>query len=68
MVPNLTGLLAESPAANETCETLAGIFTRSLVANRGWVDSDEVDAFLAAGNRLKNGMLEVVNAGQSLYL
>ncbi len=118
MVPNLIGLLAESPTAVETYETLAGIFTRSsftpternlvwltinyendchycmaahtaiaknekvdadiidairngnvladprleslrsftrsLVANRGWVDSEEVDVFLAAGFTKEN--------------
>ena len=29
-------------------------FTRSLVANRGWVESDEVDEFLAAGFTKEN--------------
>ncbi len=118
MVPNLIGLLAESPTAVETYQTLATLFksssftpternvvwltiiyenechycmaahtgiaknekvateiieairngtvipdtrleslrsfTSSLVANRGWVDSDEVDEFLAAGFTKEN--------------
>lgn len=118
MVPNLIGLLAESPTAVETYETLSRLFqassftpvernvvwltiiyenechycmaahtgiaksekvgddviealrndqplsdprlqslrefTRSLVANRGWVDSEEVDEFLGAGFTKEN--------------
>ena len=118
MVPNLLGLLAESPVAVETYETLADLFsksslrpternlvwltinyennchycmaahtgiaksqkvddaiieairngeslddprleslrsfTRSLVVNRGWVDGEQVDAFLATGFTKEN--------------
>jgi AhpD family alkylhydroperoxidase len=130
MVPNLIGLLAESPAAVESYQTLSGIFqassltpternvvwltinyenechycmaahtaiaksekvdgdvieairngiaiedpkleslrsfTRSLVANRGWVDGAEVDVFLAAGFTKENVFDVLVGISQKV--
>ena len=130
MVPNLIGLLAESPAAVEAYEALSGIFTRSsltpternvvwltinyendchycmaahtgiakseqvpdeviealrngeplddsrleslrtftrlLVVNRGWVDEDQIQAFLAAGFTRENVFELLVGISQKV--
>ncbi len=79
MVPNLIGLLAESPIAVETYQTLAGLFTRTSFTpterNVVWLTiiyENECDYCMAAhtgiakSEKVDDGIINALRAGEPL--
>lgn len=44
----LTALLEEKPFDDSKLQTLR-LFTKSIIEKKGWINSDEIDTFMAAG-------------------